>query len=160
MSRARMRLRLPRLISRTESGQSQWPARQSPGENPGAAFRPATDRRSLVYNRIRHDAVERIDRLAVHPHLVVEVGTGGEAGGTDEGDLLAALHALTAHHEDLRAVRIPRHQTIAMIDGDEVPVAILPLHFRHRARGRCLDLGAHRRGDIDTLMRAGQVEDG
>src|SRR5438445_13610873 len=53
-----------------------------------------------IHDRIRHHVLHRVHRLAIHPYLVVQVRTGGEAGRADERDLLPAFHALPAHHED------------------------------------------------------------
>src|SRR5712691_10612897 len=47
-----------------------------------------------IHDGIGHDVLHRIHRLAVHPHLVVQVRSRGEPGRADERDLLPALHAL------------------------------------------------------------------
>src|SRR5213593_329748 len=110
--------------------------------------------RLSIYNRIRHYVLHGIDRLPIHPHLVVQVGAGGEPRRADERDLLAALHALAPHHEDLRAVRVARHEPEAVVEGEHVAVALFPPDVGHDAgRGR-FDLRPHRRADVDALVRA------
>src|SRR6266550_5991835 len=84
---------------------------------------PSVCRRS-VHDGIGHDVLHRVHRLAIHPHLVVQVRSRGEAGRADERDLLPPLHALAPHHEDLRAVRKPGDQPEAMIHGDDVAVTL------------------------------------
>ena len=97
--------------------------------------------------------------MAVHPHFVVQMRSGRETGRSDVGDLLATLHTLPAHHDDLGAVRVPRHQAVAVIDREHVAVAFDPRHLRHDAGRRRVDLHAHRCGEVDALVRTREVED-
>src|SRR3989442_2956828 len=64
---------------------------------------PHSSDRPSVHDGIRHDVLHRVDRLAVHPHLVVQVRAPGKPRRADFRDHLPTLHALAAHHENLRA---------------------------------------------------------
>src|SRR5436309_290963 len=106
---------------------------------------PTPASRPSIHDRIGHDVLHRIHRLVIHPDLVVQVRSRGEPGRADERDLLATLHPLAAHDEDLRAVREPRHQPEAMIHSHDVAVALFPPHFGHDTRRRRLYFRPHRR---------------
>src|ERR1700688_3108517 len=95
----------------------------------------------------------------MHPHLVMDVGTGRLPGRAHERDLLPARHALPANDEDLGAVPVPRHHPVPVVDGDEVAEAFLPLDVSVVVRGGRGDRAAHRSGDVDALVRANDMED-
>src|SRR6266481_5822881 len=104
-----------------------------------STLRPLTARsftRGSIDDGIRHDVLHGVDRLAIHPHLVVQVRSRGKPGGADSRDHLPALHALAAHHENLRAVGEARHESKAMVHRDDVAVALFPPHLGHDARRR------------------------
>src|SRR6266513_5616327 len=87
--------------------------------------------RGSIDDGIRHDVLDRVHRLVVHPHLVVQVRSRGETGRADLRDHLSALHALAPHRENLRAVGEARHQPEAVVQGDHVAVALVALDVRH-----------------------------
>src|SRR5882724_12522626 len=85
---------------------------------------PHSSDRPSVHDGIGHDVLHRVDRLAVHPHLVVQVRSGGKPRRADSRDHLPTLHALAAHHENLRAVGEARHESETMVHRDDVAVAL------------------------------------
>src|SRR5213592_1665084 len=82
---------------------STAPPRQKQREG-RSTLRPSVSpsiRRRSVHDRIGHDVLHRVHRLAVHPYLIVQVRPGREPGRADERDLLTALHPLAPDHQDL-----------------------------------------------------------
>jgi hypothetical protein len=100
----------------------------------------------------REDVVHRIDLHAVLEHFVVHVRTAGAAARADAGDDLTAFDALAALHQGAAAVRVARHQTVAVVDFDQQAVAA----GARRLDDDTVGGGANRRsrpgGEIDTTM--------
>src|SRR5882762_3742063 len=106
--------RAPPCASATHTNRAQ-PGKKRKGRS---TLRPPSPR-SLgcrsIHDGIGHDVLHGIHRPAVHPHLVVQVRSGGEPGRADQRDLLPALHALATHHENLGAVGEAGHQPEAVV---------------------------------------------
>src|SRR5260370_602798 len=113
------------------------------GAAPRAPAQTSSSGPPSVHDRVGHDVLDRVHRLAVHPDLVVQMRARGQSGRADERDLLPALHALTADRENLGAVGVPGHEPIAMIHRDHVAVPLFPLHLGYHAGGGPPDLRAH-----------------
>src|SRR5712691_12918608 len=126
--------------TRAPDRSSAQPGIKREGRSTLRPLSPAPCDRASVHDGIGHDILHRIHRLAVHPHLVVQVRSRGEPGRADPRDLLPALHALAADHENLRAVGEAGHQPEAVVHRDDVAVTFFPPNFRHDPRGGRLDL--------------------
>ena len=50
----------------------------------------------------------------------MQVGRGDTAGGSDEPNLLAALHRVADRHVLPAHMEVARHQAVAMVDVDDV----------------------------------------
>ena len=70
---------------------------------------------------------------AIHTELEMQVWSRGIARAADFGDLLAAAHHITHFHEVGAVVAVMRDDTVAMVDGDEIPVLALPSNRDHLA---------------------------
>src|SRR6267378_2908867 len=79
-----------------------------------------------IDDRVRQHVLDRIDRPPVDPHLVMQMRTGGQSRRANQRDLLAALHALPARDQNLGAVRVPRDQTVAVVQREHVAVTFDP----------------------------------
>ena len=82
----------------------------------------------------------RVDRLAAHPRLVVQVRSGRAPGRTDLADDLPGPDRLADAHVDRREVTVAGGQAVAVVDVDHPAVAAAPARGRHLAVGG----GAHR----------------
>src|SRR5687768_18584034 len=71
--------------------------------------------------RAIEDVAERVDRLAVLQHLVVEVVAGRVPGVADVADEVAAPYALAGLHGGRREVAVARGEAEAVRDDDGVP---------------------------------------
>src|SRR5262245_456708 len=65
----------------------------------------------------------RINRLAVDARLVVQMRSGGAAGGADFADDLAGLDRVTDLGVDAREVAIARRHAVAVVDLDHLAIA-------------------------------------
>src|SRR5918996_2406084 len=65
----------------------------------------------------------RIDRVAVHPHLEVEMATGRVASGAHVPDRLAPAHVGAGRNRERRLVRVRGGQAVPVVDDREVAVA-------------------------------------
>jgi len=111
---------------------------------------PATDGTGL---RIpKQDVLSGINRNIICSYFVVEVGPRGSASVSNLCDEIAPPDLLTNLHMDLMEMAIPRDDSITVVDGEDLPVSILPSHFDHQAIGRSNDGSSNCVGDVYTLM--------
>ena len=82
------------------------------------------------------EEAQRVDRLAVAAHLIVQVRTGGAAAAADAADDLAALDALAFLHQDSAEMRIPGAEALAVIDFHHPAVAAAPAGLGDHPGGR------------------------
>src|SRR5205085_35367 len=94
---------------------------------------------------LRRQVSERINRRVVNAHLVVQVRPRRATGRADAPQWFAARDLLPDGRLDLRQVAVARRQAVAVIDLDELPIAVLPTGESDRAVG-CGDHGRARRG--------------
>src|SRR5262249_11228680 len=93
----------------------------------------------------------RIHRFAVDPSLVVQMWSGGAAGGAALADDLTDLDRVAALGVDAGEVAVARRHAVAVVDLDHLAVAALPAGKCHCAvRGR-----AHRVAGIAAHVEAG-----
>ena len=81
----------------------------------------------------------RILRHAFDQHFEVQVRSGRAARVADLGDALAAPDEITRLDEDLRRVRIARHEAVAVIELEHMAVRAVELGRQHDAASRRLD---------------------
>src|SRR5262245_32363073 len=70
-----------------------------------------------------NEVTVRIDRRAVHAHLVMQVRAGGASGGTDGTEGLAATDALPLAHVERGEMPVERVHLGAVVDDHEPAVA-------------------------------------
>src|SRR5690606_11749655 len=101
--------------------------RKSPGEIPAGC---SVD--------VRH----RIDLLAVPQHLEMEIRAGGAARVAEPGDNLTSLHGVAERDEVRRVMRVAGNVTVAVVDLDELAVALPGAGPDHDTRPDRHDLAA------------------
>jgi hypothetical protein len=92
-------------------------------------------------------------RGALEAHLEVQVRAGGTTGGTDLGDLLAALDQGTLLDQHFGGVGVTGDQLVAVIDLDQVAVLGMALGGDHDAGGGGDDRGAGVGDEIDAFVK-------
>ena len=90
----------------------------------------------------------RVHGAAVDPHLVVQVGAGGAAGGAHAADALAHGHVLANADGDRRQVRVAGLEAPAVVDLDRVAVAGAYAGEGDHARGGGVDRGHEGAGEV------------
>src|SRR5437868_2925237 len=80
---------------------------------------------------------------------------GGTAGGSNRRNSLPALHRVTDFHQQPLVVRIARHQSVAMINLDNLAVTKSIARPGHHTFSYGDDLRAFRCGEINALMNCG-----
>src|SRR5215469_18968871 len=79
-----------------------------------------------------------IERLAVDPHLIVQMRAGAAAGTADRTDALMLVDAIADAHENPRQMGIARLNAVAVIDFDHPPVGAVETSEIHHARRRAV----------------------
>src|SRR5450830_23004 len=110
------------------------------------------DRRSLWGITANGEEFARVLCHAADAHFKVQMGAGGTTGGTDIGDMLAALDDVAHFDEQLRSMRIACHQVIAMIDLDHIAELIMIFRCNHHTGSSRYDWRADWRRKIQALM--------
>src|SRR5690606_36952071 len=98
------------------------------------------------------DVAHRIDGLAVAQHLEVQVRAGRAARVAQPGDDLPALHGVAHRDQVRRVVRVARDVAVAVIDLDELAVAVPGAGPDDDARRDSHDLAAGAAGEVDALV--------
>ena len=102
----------------------------------------------------------RILGHAQHPHLKVQVGTGGAARAANLADTFAALDELPRCHQGLGEVGVAGNQALAVVDVDHVAEFRMVFGGSHHAAGG----GDHRRAglgvEIDAFVHGAHPGDG
>src|SRR6185436_15080850 len=80
------------------------------------------------------------------------MGSGRASRRAHQRDDLSARDAVADGDEILRVVAVARRQTVAMIDLDEVAIALAAARPRHDTVRDRLDGGTERPREIDALM--------
>src|SRR5665213_2395533 len=80
----------------------------------------------------------------------MHVWTGRAAGRTHHGDGLSALHGVTDRHHRLRVVSITGGVAVAVIDLDQIAIALAPSRPGHDTGGHGQHTGAG--GEIHALV--------
>src|SRR5207244_2198908 len=83
----------------------------------------------------------RVDRLALHENLVVQVRTGGAPAIAGAAELRAAIHPLAHGDADLGEVSVHAFDVVAVVDHHGMAVLAVPSGEAHAAGGG----GAHGR---------------
>src|SRR5215467_2393958 len=73
----------------------------------------------------------RIDRVIILPHFVMKMGSGGAAADADSADNVTLVHPLARMNCKIGKVTIPRRQTIAVIEDDEIAVVRPSIRENH-----------------------------
>src|SRR5439155_4662751 len=95
---------------------------------------------------------QRIHGGSVDAHLEVEVRAEAMAGAADVADHLALRHMRAAADREAGLVGIRGREAVAVVDDDDVSVALLPAGDDHRSgRGR-VDRRAGGGADVDALV--------
>src|SRR5688572_32091718 len=82
----------------------------------------------------------------------MQVGPGGAAGGTDQGDRLAFLYGIADLHQHLLIVAVAGDVTVAVIDFDGAAVAEAFLGISDHTGGHRDDLRTGRAREVDAGM--------
>ena len=82
---------------------------------------------------------ERIEEAAVGEHLVVEVGAGCAASGTQAANQIAALNAVALMDLEAGKVSVARLESEPVVDDDEIAVSTLSPRVGHDAGGCRID---------------------
>src|SRR5690349_3098110 len=98
------------------------------------------------------DVGQRIHGLVVQQNLEVEVRPRSPPGVAYASDDLAAAYRVADGHEIVDVVRVARHVAVAMVDLDELAVAVALTGPDHDTRRDRDDLGAFAAGEIDALV--------
>src|SRR5688572_10588274 len=98
------------------------------------------------------DVLQRVDRLVVQQNLEVKVRPRGTARVAHAGDDLTPADGVADRHEIVDVVRVAGHVAIAVVDLDELAVAIALAGPDHDARRDGHDLGALAAREIDALV--------
>src|SRR5665213_1178653 len=93
--------------------------------------------------------------MAVDPDLIMEMAAGRAASRSHPRDQIAAMDPLTGGDEDRREMAVTRLDSLAVIEFDEVAVAIGPSGAIDDAVCRRIDRRADRAGEIDPGMHRG-----
>src|SRR5216117_3107048 len=138
--------RMPRLLRQPRHAGGAWycPFTLASGSDPRHESRVAL--LALPEERAR------VDRLAGHEHLVVEVGPRAPAGAPDEPDDLPLRHPLADLHVELLQVAVERPHAVAVIERDVLAEAPVGARLDDRPRRRRLDRRPRRAADVDPLV--------
>ena len=111
---------------------------------------------------VRQLDLERVPVSVAHPELVVQVGTGGEAGTPDATDHLTLHHAVASLQTLGVAgeMRVQGRVLIAVSEDDRLPVSALAADEVHSAVSGGPDRRASRRGVVDAVVLSQLVQDG
>src|SRR5690606_39102755 len=93
-----------------------------------------------------------IDRPAVQPDLKMAMRAGRATGRADLGDNLPDMDARTDLDQVARVVRVTGHVAIAMVDFDDIAIAVAHTRIGHHALVDGLDIAAQRHVEIDAKM--------
>src|SRR4051812_48938180 len=104
---------------------------------------------SLVAGFLLRKELERVEKLAVGEHLVVQVVAGRAAGAADMADHVAAIDLLAGLYLVVEEVSVARLEPEAVVHGDEIAVTAFPADVRD---------GAGRRREHGLAAFAGNVE--
>jgi hypothetical protein len=96
---------------------------------------------------------EGIERTAVLPNLVMQVGTGGAARRSDKTDNLALPNLLTLGHHQARQMRVARLQPVRVLDHHQQPITTRPIGRRNTASVSRRHRGTRWRGEVDAGVR-------
>jgi len=102
----------------------------------------------------------RVHGAAVDADFIVKVAAGRTARGAHQRDQIAALHAGVRLDENLGEVAVAGLNALAMIDFDEIAVAVSPFGTVDDAVGGGVDRGSHGAGEIDACMHRGTATEG
>src|SRR5262249_7191764 len=97
---------------------------------------------------------ERVDRLAVETDLEMEVRTEAVAGAADVADHLALRDVCAAPDREAGLVRIGGREAAAVVDDDDVPVALLPAGHDDCAGRRGVNRRPVADADVDPFVHA------
>ena len=111
-----------------------------------------TVRRNTTRRDVLAEVAERVDRVAVDPHLEVEVRPEAVAGTADVTDHVALAHLLAARDRDRALMAVGGREVAAVVDHHEVAVALLPAAVDDRAAGGGVDRRAVADADVDPLV--------
>src|SRR5206468_13133560 len=103
------------------------------------------------------EVAARVDRRAVHAHLVVEVSAGRTAARADCADRLSAADELALAHVERGEMTVERVQPPAVVDDDEAAVAAVAAgedDLTRAARGDRVSVGC---GDVETTVHLGPL---
>src|SRR5437870_3845435 len=101
----------------------------------------------------RAEVSARIDRPLALAQLEMQLWLADAAGRADFGDNFAAVNRVALLDEKLVAMSVGRDPAIAVLDQHQIAVtAQFVARIRDNARLDCLDRGAARRRDVDTVI--------
>src|SRR5699024_4598537 len=101
-----------------------------------------------------------IDGATVHEDLEVDVGTGGAAGGPHQGDGLALFHHVALLHQVTLVVAVAGDPAPAVVDLDEVAIAVAPARPGDHTGGDADHLAALGAGEVDAVVVADPAGEG
>src|SRR5437899_5461624 len=115
-------------------------------------YRSGRETRSACCRSVRLEKFARVDRLAFHEHLVVEMRPRAATGAADEPDDVAFFHSLTHRDVDLLQVRVARLDAVAVVEDDVPPVPSARVRRDHDPRCGRPHRSAGRAADVDPLV--------
>ena len=101
---------------------------------------------------------QRVDRVAVAPHLVVQMRAGRAAAAADLADDAARRDMLADLHVDPAQMCVARRKSVAMVDLDHPAIAAVPTRLRHGARRGRVGVGTERCAKVDARMQRRRAE--
>src|SRR6267142_1829643 len=112
----------------------------------------AGERRGATKRELVPEVGARIDGLAAHENLVVQVRPRRASGVAGPADEAAALDALPRLDVQPREVAVQRADVLAVVDDDRVAVFLVQAGQHHGAVGRRVDRGATLGADVHAAV--------
>ena len=98
------------------------------------------------------DEGHRVHRIAIAPHLVMEMGASATSSAAHITDMFPARDPFADPYVQTCQMRVAGDDAKAVVDLDHQPVTAVPACGNHCAITTCHDVGAARTGEIDTGM--------